>query len=245
MDPVARAPSSAYVPVIDREIGELFLRNADDPIRTHVMALVHEWWATAPQAAIDQYAANLRELPGADAFLAERYLPPLVTLEDLSRCPEGSLGQAYRRWIIDNGLEPNLTAKQHAYFFGLLESGRLDRMPEDIRYAFVRGFMLHDFLHTITGFGSDIAGELGMAGFHHAQLRSNYHAMRIAVTTAHLAFVNPRHTASAMDAISEGWLMGRRWKNIHFVRWEEQLDRPLADIRAEYSAGSAGESSAD
>jgi hypothetical protein len=33
------------VPIIDREIGELFLKNADDPIRTHVMALVHEWWA--------------------------------------------------------------------------------------------------------------------------------------------------------------------------------------------------------
>ena len=28
--------------------------------------------------------------------------------------------------------------------------------------------------------------------------------------------------------------MGRQWKNLHFVKWEEQLDRPLADIRAEY-----------
>jgi ubiquinone biosynthesis protein COQ4 len=223
-----------YEPVIDREIAELFLKNADDPIKTHVMGLVHDWWATAPESAIDQYADILRALPGADAFLAERYLPPLVTLDDLAACPEGSLGHAYRNWIVDNGLEPNLTQKQHDVFYGLLERGRLDRMPDDVRYAFVRGYTLHDYLHTITGFGPDIAGELGMAGFHFAQLQSAYHAMRVAVTTAHIAFVNPRHATSAMDAVSGGWIMGRQWRNIHFVKWEEQLDRPLADIRAEY-----------
>ncbi len=233
------ASSVPYEPVIDREIAELFLKNADDPIRTHVMGLVHEWWATAPESAIDQYAESLRALPGADVFLAERYLPPLVTLDDLERCPDGSLGQAYRRWIVDNGLEPNLTKKQHEYFAGLMEQGRLDRMPDDIRYAFVRGYMLHDYLHTITGFGPDIAGELGMAGFHYAQLRSNYHAMRVAVTTAHIAFVNPRHAGVAMDALSHGWQMGQRWKNLHFVKWEAQLDRPLADIRAEYGGADA------
>ncbi len=63
---------------------------------------------------------------------------------------------------------------------------------------------------------------------------SYYHAFRIAATTAHLAFVNPRFTETAMDAIARGWTMGRQWKNLHFVKWEEQLDRPLADIRAEY-----------
>lgn len=231
--------ATTYEPVIDREIGELFLKNADDPIRTHVMGLVHDWWATAPESAIDQYVEALRALPGAEAFLAERYLPPLVTLDDLAASPDGSLGHAYRTWIVDNGLEPNLTKKQHDIFYELLERGRLDRMPDDVRYAFVRGYMLHDYLHTITGFGADIAGELGMAGFHYAQLRSNYHAMRVAVTTAHVAFVNPRHAASAMDALSNGWIMGQQWKNIHFVKWEEQFDRPLADIRSEYG-GVAG-----
>jgi ubiquinone biosynthesis protein Coq4 len=107
-------------------------------------------------------------------------------------------------------------------------------MPDDIKYSFVRGFMLHDYLHPIVGFGPDIAGELGPAGFHYARYRGTYHAMRISVTTAHIAFVNPRLAASAMDAVSSGWLAGRQWKNLHFTKWEEQLDRPLADIRAEY-----------
>ncbi len=223
-----------YQPVIDRNIAELFMKNVDDPLQTHVMGLVHDWWETAPQSAIDQYADNLRALPGADAFLDEQYLPPVITLDDLEQCPEGSLGHAYRHWIIDNNLEPNLARNQHEYFYNLLDAGRLDRMPDDVKYAFLRGFMLHDYLHTITGFSSDIVGELGMAGFHHAQLRTTYHAMRIAVTTSHVAFVNPSYIATAMDAISEGWIMGQNWKNLHFTKWEEQLDRPLADIRAEY-----------
>lgn len=57
--------------------------------------------------------------------------------------------------------------------------------------------------------------------------------------TAHLASVNPRHAGVAMGALSHGWQMGQRWKNLHFVTWEEQLDRPLADIRAEYGGAHA------
>lgn len=226
-----------YTPVIDRSIGELFLLNADDPIKTHIMGLVHDWWATAPQSAIDQYSANLRAMPGFDDFFAAQYLPPTITLEQLESCPEGSLGHAYKNWIVDQDLMPDLAKNYHRFHEKMRADGSLDRMPEDVTFMFVRGFMLHDYLHTITGWGPDPIGELGMAGFHHAQIESPYHAMRIATTTAHIAFVQPRFIGAAMDAISKGWRMGKNWKNLHFVKWEEQLDRPLADIRAEYGDG--------
>lgn len=222
---------------IDQSIAELFVKNADDPIKTHVMSLVHDWWATAPQAAIDQYADELRAIPGAAEFLAERHLPEAVTLADLEGCAPGTLGDGYRRFIVDNGLEENLAKNYHQFHAALSAEGRLDRMPEDIKYTLVRGFMLHDFLHVITDHAPDIPGELGMAGFHYAQIRSIYHAMRTAVTTTHVAFVQPQAMVTAMDALANGWVMGRSWKNLHFTKWEEQLDRPLADIRAEYGAG--------
>lgn len=221
---------------IDDVVGALFLRNADDPIKTHVMGLVHDWWESAPQSAIDEYAENLRTIPGADEFLAERYLPAPLTLDELAGCADGTLGHAYRGFIVDNGLEVNLARNYHDYHGSLASEGRLDRMPDDIRFAFVRGFMLHDFLHVITDHGPDLAGELGMAGFHYAQIRSIYHAMRTAVTTTHVAFVRPGLIEPAMDALANGWIMGRTWKNLHFTKWEEQLDRPLADIRAEYGS---------
>ena len=229
--------TSDYEPVIDREMGELFLLNADDPLKTHVMSLVHDWWATAPQSTIEQYHQNLLSMPDAEAFLAERFLPEPITLEDLEPYAEGTLGHAYKSWIVDNNLMADLAQNQHKYFYRLVEDGRLDRMPEDVKYLMVRGFMLHDYLHTITGWGHDARGELGMAGFHHAQLRTTYHAFRVAVTTAHVGFVNPFFIDTAMDAMTEGWVMGKRWKNLHFTKWEEQLDRPLADIRDEYGNG--------
>ena len=47
-------PDAAMYDNIDQTVGELFLLNADDPIKTRVMGLVHDWWESAPQSAIDQ-----------------------------------------------------------------------------------------------------------------------------------------------------------------------------------------------
>jgi ubiquinone biosynthesis protein Coq4 len=75
-------------------------------------------------------------------------------------------------------------------------------------------------------------GELAQAAFHFAQLRFPYHAMRMAVTTAHMAFLRPDLSVDAMDAIVEGWTCGRACKNLHFTRWEDEIDVPLSDLRA-------------
>lgn len=225
-----------YESVVDREFAEIFLRNVDDPIKTHVMGMFHGWWEVAPEAAIDQYLELFRAQPGAEEFLAERHLPEPISLDDLVDYEEGTLGHAYRSFIVDNDLMANLATNYRQLHERLSAEGALDRMPEELRYAVVRGFMLHDFVHTITGNPPDVRGELTVAGFHFAQMQFTYHAFRVAVTTGHVAMVNPRGIRMVMDAISEGWITGRRWKNVHFTKWEEQLDRPLADIRAEYGA---------
>jgi ubiquinone biosynthesis protein COQ4 len=50
----------------------------------------------------------------------------------------------------------------------------------------------------------------------------------------HAAIVDPWLIKPAMDAITEGWAYGRRTKSIQFVAFETMLERPLADVRAEY-----------
>ncbi|MCG8592110.1 MAG: Coq4 family protein [Proteobacteria bacterium] len=95
----------------------------------------------------------------------------------------------------------------------------------------VRGFQIHDFLHVLTGFDSSPAGEVGMAAFHFAQLRYPYHAMRMAVTTTHMAFLNPSVITLGMDAIAAGWSLGRATRNLHFEHWEDELDAPIAALR--------------
>ena len=228
------ATEADYQPVVDREFAELFLRNVDDPIKTHVMGMFHGWWEVAPASAIEQYLELFRSQPGAIEYLEERHLPAPLSLDDLAEHEPGSLGPAYRSFIVDNGLMENLATDYRTLHERLGRQGALDRMPDDLRYAVVRGFMLHDFVHTITGNPPSVRGELTVAGFHFAQMQYPYHAFRLAVTTGHVALVNPSGIVMVMDAFCEGWMRGRQADNIHFTKWEQQLDRPLEEIRAEY-----------
>lgn len=146
-------------PIVDRTFAEKFLTAVDRPFDYGVYFLFHEWWAGAPQEAIDAYSAELGGTDGIDDFLAEGH-------EHLS------------------------------------SQGTLDRLPADLNYTIVRGFQIHDFLHVITGFSPEPVSEPAQAAFRYAHLRFPYHALRVAVTTAHIAFVKPETILPAMDAMS-------------------------------------------
>lgn len=218
-------------PIVDRAFAEKFLTAVDRPFDYGVYFLFHDWWAEAPQEAIDAYHRELLSFPGADEFLAERWLSEPLALADLEGCAPGTLGHGYRSFIVDNGLEENLARNYKKFNEQQQASGALDRLPDDLSFTIVRGFQIHDFLHVLTGFSPKPLGELAQAGFHYAQMRFPYHAMRFAVTTGHIAFVNPGAAAQAMDAMVDGWIVGRAAENCHFTRWEDELDTPLDVLR--------------
>ncbi|MEL6980951.1 MAG: Coq4 family protein [Actinomycetota bacterium] len=222
-------------PIVDRTFAEKFLTAVDRPFDYGVYFLFHDWWAEAPQDAIDAYHRILLEAPGARDFLDRRHLAEPIALADLEACAPGTLGHGYHAFITENGLEANLATNYRDFNEKLQSSGALDRLPEDLSYMIVRGFQIHDFLHVLTGFSPKPLGELAQAAFHFAQLRFPYHAMRVAVTTGHMAFVNPEMSAKAMDALVDGWVVGRSAENCHFTLWEEELDTPLAELRERMS----------
>ncbi len=219
-------------PIVDRDFAEKFLWAVDRPLEYSVYQMIHEWWSVAPQAAIDDYEAELLGLDGASDFLAQRYLSEPLAIDDLGQCAEGTLGKAYHSFIVDNGLDANLLVNYKAFHDKQETDGKLDRLPKDLNYMSLRLSQIHDFAHTIAGFSPDPAGEIKMAAFHLAQLRYPYHSMRLAVTSAHFAFVSPRYMEAIMDAMTIGWMMGRKAKNLHFTRWEDEINTPLADVQA-------------
>lgn len=225
---------TAAEPIVDRDFAEKFLTAVDRPFDYGVYFLFHDWWAEAPQEAIDAYHSGLLAVPGAREFVARRHVAEPLALSDLETCADGTLGAAYRSFIVDNDLMENLATNYRAFNAQLQESGALDRLPEDISYMIVRGFQIHDFLHVLTGFSPRPVGELAQAAFHFAQLQFPYHAMRMAVTTGHLAFVNPGATAAVMDAIVAGWMLGRATDNAHFTLWEDELHTPLEELRSRF-----------
>ena len=218
-------------PIVDRDFAEKFLWAVDRPLDYSVYQMIHDWWSVAPQSAIDEYAAELAGLQGAAEFLPQRFIADPLALEDLADCAPGTLGAAYHSFIVDHDLNANLLVNYKAFHSKQQEAGKLDQLPADMSYMSVRLSQIHDFAHTIAGFSPDPAGEIKMAAFHLAQLRYPYHAMRVAVTTAHFAFVSPRYMEMLMDAMSIGWMMGRKAKNLHFTRWEDEVNTPLQDIR--------------
>ena len=227
---MSEAPSTKP-PIVDRDFAEKFLWAVDRPLDYSVYRMIHEWWSVAPQAAIDDYAAELASLDGAAEFLAQRHLADPIALDDLATCAPGTLGAAYHSFIVDNGLDANLLVAYRDFHARQESAGKLERLPDDLSYMSVRLSQIHDVAHTIAGFSPDPAGEIKMAAFHLAQLRYPYHSMRLAVTSAHVAFVSPKHMEAMFDAMSIGWMMGRRADNLHFGRWEAQLEPPLDEIR--------------
>ncbi len=220
------------VPTVDREFAEKFLKAVDSPMNYHVYFLFHDWWEKAPQSAIDQYLAEVAAMPGARECIDEGFISEPLSLDRLSQCAPGTLGKGYHQFIIDNDLEENLGRNYRNFNAELRESGKLDRLPEDMSFMMVRGFQIHDFLHVLTGYDSSPLGELSLAAFYLAQLRFPYHAMRLAVTLGHTAYIRPELTVQVMDAVVDGWAYGRAAENLNFVRWEDEIDTPLASLRS-------------
>jgi hypothetical protein len=114
--------------IIDRGFAEKFLRASDAPLDYGVYLLFHDWWAEAPQKAIDAYSRELASIPEAAPLLASRYISEPLSLERLAECAPGTLGHAYRRFILDNKLEQNLGRNYRRFNEELTSSGKLDRL---------------------------------------------------------------------------------------------------------------------
>ena len=216
---------------VDRTFAEKFLTSVDTPLEYGVYFLFHDWWAEAPDSAIDGYLEEMHKIDGVDAFLKERHFAEPLSLERLAECAPGTLGHDYRAFLVENKLEENLGRNYRAMNEELTQMGALNRLPADLSYLITRGFQTHDFLHILTGYRATHMGELALAAYYLAQLRFPYHAMRMAVTAAHYAFLEPRIITECMDAIADGWTFGRKSKNIHFHKWEEEIDTPLLELR--------------
>ena len=219
---------------VDRAFAEKFLQSVDAPLDYGVYFLFHEWWEEAPESAIDGYVEEMMAIPNAEAFLAERHFAEPLTLERLAACAPGTLGHAYRAFIVENSLEQNLGRNYRAMNEELTQNGKLKRLPADLSYMIVRGFQVHDFMHILTGYRATHMGELALAAYYLAQMRFPYHAMRMAVTAAHYALLEPRIITECMDAIADGWSFGRRSENINFAKWEDEIDTPLLDLRQRF-----------
>jgi len=154
--------------------------------------------------------------PAVAAIIQERYFAPSVDLEQLLNCPQNSLGYRYAAAMQQAGLQPD--------FY------RSIAIEDDYSYIAMRMRQTHDVWHIITGFSTDLAGEVGLQAFSLAQIRS---PLAVAIITASIAYalkssipLNP-----LVEKMQQGWWMGANAHPFLAQKWEEGWEKPLSEWR--------------
>jgi ubiquinone biosynthesis protein COQ4 len=219
---------------VDRAFGEKFLTSIDNFYEYGVHLLFNDWWEKAPSDAITKYVEAIESHPEQGPLAAEGWYAEPLSLAALEAYEPGSLGHAYLLFMRDNNLIERLAMGYRELHEEFEAQGKLDNLPPILKYKVLRGYQTHDLHHVLTGLPPTPFGELSIQAFQLAQQDFPYSAMWIAVVTAHMALVDPYLIKPGMDAITDGWALGRRSKSIQFVKFETMLDRPMVDVQSEY-----------
>jgi ubiquinone biosynthesis protein COQ4 len=225
---------------IDRNFGELYLRCTDNFYEYGVHLLFNEWWVDAPADAIEKYVAAIEDHPEQGPLARKRWLAAPFSLDMLKGCAPRTLGAEWLAFMVENNLVEKLAAGYRELHEEMEATGKLDNMPDVMKYKVLRGYQTHDIHHVLTGYAATPLDELALQAFQLAQMDYPYSAMTLATIIGHAALVDPLLIKPAMDAITDGWAYGRRTKSIQFVAFEEMLHRPLDEVRNEYGLHRTG-----
>lgn len=214
-------------PELAPELIEALLESLAEWAPTATVPFAHNFMRNGAPDALAGYDELALANPLAQEMLKQRYLSPIPDLDALAALPDGSLGRAFAKYMRDNELDPKLLRES-----AFIEAHK--RRGEDVGYLAERGFQLHDMFHVLTGYDTTPLGEVRVVSFTVAQTPAPYPALIIASRPLQAALYQPKLLPPIMDAIAEGWLLGRRAKPVMATRWEDHWERPLAEIRTEY-----------
>ncbi|WP_224243893.1 Coq4 family protein [Hyalangium gracile] len=170
-----------------------------------------------------QLVEAYRQTPrGVEALRSQPRLGA-IDLEALGRLPEGTLGHEYSRFMRRHGLDP----------------AALPIGPVKDEVSFIEAHMreTHDLWHVVTGFGPDVAGELGLQAFYLAQFPN-----RVALSILSAGLLNTllyafEDSGARMTQISRGWLLGRQARPLFGMDWKQLWNTPLSEVRAQLGLG--------
>ena len=173
---------------------------------------------TQPRMMADMAKALAVDPVGA-AALAERPRVGLLDVKALAAMPEGTFGRAAGDYFVRNGLDPAALPQRPA--------------SDDSSYMQAHLYETHDLWHVVTGFGTDVAGELGLQAFYAAQVPGKLPWALLAIGLLNTLFFSFDDGVRRLEAITRGWRMGREAKQLFGVRWAELLGAPLGQVRAQ------------
>ena len=170
-------------------------------------------------AQLAKVVADLKADPTLGPIMAARPRLGPVELEDLAALPSGTLGHEYARFMRARGLEH--------------DSLQLIEGESDVDWVRNHFRESHDLWHVVTGFDTDVAGELGLQAFYVAQIHGPLPVLLLAVGMLNTLFKGLDDADRRMASIARGYLLGRRAHTFFGLPWSELVLRPLDEIREE------------
>ena len=146
-----------------------------------------------------------------------------VDIEALAQCPPGSLGQAFASYLKSNGLDPSALPARKAV--------------TDAEYVSAHLYETHDIWHVVTGFQTDVAGELGLQAVYAAQLPSRVAVGILAIGMVQTLFKGFADREARFEQIVRGWQMGRRAAPLIGFDWRSMLNAQLLEVRQQLGLG--------
>lgn len=143
----------------------------------------------------------------------------------LCALPQGSLGRTYADLMEREGITPQ----------GIVDASVAGRSPspalsDDQRFLGDRMRDSHDLWHAVTGYGPDLLGEASLLAFTYAQTKNPGVAL---VALLGVIKASPAERRVMLD----GYRRGQRAAWLPSAPWEQLLDRPLDEVRAQLRVG--------
>lgn len=142
-----------------------------------------------------------------------------VDLEALERLPEGTLGHAYARYYRDNKISPFATTLE---------------VRSDIDFIAKRYRETHDLLHVVTGYATDVMGEMELQAYALGNLGIRTALLILVVGT--LGQFKTRHagvdSSEYLRRLRAAYHRGRAAPNFLDFWFEDHWETPVSTLRA-------------
>jgi ubiquinone biosynthesis protein COQ4 len=201
-----------------------FLRIVQDPNRLGEVFKLSD--RTDQRAALKRAADRFAMFPkGAQALLECRRLPE-YRLEDLAQLPEGTLGRAFAEHMISRGLDPAAIPVLDAH--------------DPVEFVRAHLYETHDIWHVVTGFDTDVAGELGLQAFYMSQVNGPLPPVLLAAGLLNTALFAHEEFDVRMRNIVVGWRAGKRAAPLFGTKWDLHWSDSLEEVRRAYGIDPRG-----
>jgi ubiquinone biosynthesis protein COQ4 len=169
-------------------------------------------------AAMAAATRHMMAQPEIATLAKERYLAATPDIPKLLDYPPDSLGYAYANYINTAGFDPG-------FYRSIV-------VEDDTSYLLLRLRQTHDLWHVVTGFATNVPGELGLKAFELAQTRRTMAGILIAGGFLKYLLQTPDELDELLNNISRGYRMGLQAKSLLAQKWEENWGMSLNEWRS-------------